>query len=37
VTAIQVRRDWSVQPASVLSPAAMRAVDHALDDALCLH
>jgi mRNA-degrading endonuclease toxin of MazEF toxin-antitoxin module len=36
-TVMQVRRDWFVEPAGVLSPAAMRTVDHALGEALGLH
>jgi mRNA interferase MazF len=36
-TVMQVRRDWFVEPAGVLTPAAMRTVDHALGEALGLH
>jgi mRNA interferase MazF len=35
-TVMQVRRDWFVESAGVLTPAAMRTVDHALGEALGL-
>ena len=36
-TVTQVRRDWFVEPAGVLTAATMRSVDHALGEALGLH
>ncbi len=35
-TVTQVRRDWFVEPAGVLTGATMRSVDHALGEALGL-
>jgi mRNA-degrading endonuclease toxin of MazEF toxin-antitoxin module len=35
-TVTQVRRDWFIEPAGVLSAAAMRSVDQALGEALGL-
>jgi hypothetical protein len=36
-TVTQVRRDWFVEPAGVLSAVTMRSVDRALGEALGLH
>jgi mRNA interferase MazF len=36
MSVMQVRRHWFVEPAGALSPAAVRAVDHALKETLAL-